>query len=208
MEAFFLQVVNLGISAGWLVLAVLVLRLVLRRAPRWMICAMWGLVALRLLCPVSIESALSLVPSAQTLPAEILTTAALEIHSGVTAIDRVVNPVLTQTLAPTPGASTNPTRLLSTVLAWIWAAGVAATLLYALVSTLLLRRRVATATLYAPGVKQSEYIATPFVLGVIRPTVYLPYRMEEADLPHVLAHERAHIRRRDGAWKLLGFVLL
>ena len=208
MEAFFLQVVNLGISAGWLVLAVLVLRLVLRRAPRWMISAMWGLVALRLLCPVSIESALSLVPSAQTLPAEILTTAAPEIHSGVTAIDRVVNPVLTQTLAPTPGASANPTRLLSTVLAWIWAAGVAATLLYALVSTLLLRRRVATATLYAPGVKQSEYIATPFVLGVIRPTVYLPYRMEEADLPHVLAHERAHIRRRDGAWKLLGFVLL
>ena len=79
MEAIFLQVVNLGISAGWLVLAVLVLRLLLRRAPRWMICAMWGLVALRLLCPVSIESALSLVPSAQTLPAEILTTAAPEI---------------------------------------------------------------------------------------------------------------------------------
>ena len=208
MEAIFLQAVNLALSAGWLVLAVLVLRLALRRAPRWMLCALWGLVALRLLCPVSIESRLSLVPSAETLPAEILTTAAPEIHSGVTAIDRVVNPVLTQTLAPTPGASANPTRLLSTVLAWIWAAGVAATLLYALVSTLLLRRRVATATLYAPGVKQSEYIATPFVLGVIRPTVYLPYRMEEADLPHVLAHERAHIRRRDGAWKLLGFLLL
>lgn len=208
MEAVFLKVVNLGLSAGWLVLAVLVLRLVLRRAPRWMLCALWGLVALRLICPVSIESALSLVPSDQTLPAEILTAAAPEIRSGVTAIDRVVNPVLTQTMAPAPGASANPTQILSTVLTWVWVAGVAAMLLYALVSTLLLRRRVATATRYAPGVKQSEYIAMPFVLGVLRPTIYLPYQMEEADLPHVLAHERAHIRRRDGAWKLLGFLLL
>ena len=90
MEALFLKLVNLSITAGWLVLAALVVRLVFRRAPRWIFCLLWGLVALRLVCPVSIESALSLIPSAQTLPPEIVYTAAPRIDSGIGAIDRAV----------------------------------------------------------------------------------------------------------------------
>ena len=208
MEAMFLQLVNLSMTAGWLVLAVLALRLLLRRAPKSILCAMWGLVGLRLLCPVSIESPLSLVPSAQPLPREILTAAQPEIYSGVAVIDRVVNPVLTNTLAAAPGESVNPAQVLAGVLPWIWLLGMVGMLGYALFTTLRLRRRVSTAVRLEQGVKQSEYVKTPFVLGLIHPTIYLPFHMESADAVHVLAHERAHIRRGDPWWKMLGFVLL
>ena len=208
MEAMFLQLVNLSMTAGWLVLAVLALRLLLRRAPKSILCAMWGLVGLRLLCPVSIESPLSLIPSVQTLPETVLTTPQPEIYSGVAVIDRVVNPVLTNTLAAAPGESVNPAQVLAGVLPWIWLLGMVGMLGYALFTTLRLRRRVSTAVRLEQGVKQSEYVKTPFVLGLIHPTIYLPFHMESADAVHVLAHERAHIRRGDPWWKALGFVLL
>ena len=208
MEAVFLSLVNRSITAGWLVLAVLALRLLLRRAPKSVLCAMWGLVALRLLFPVSIESPLSLVPSAQPLPREILTAAQPEIYSGVAVIDRVVNPVLTNTLAAAPGESVNPTQILAAVLPWIWLCGMVVILSHALFTTLRLRRRVSTAVLREKGVKESEFVKTPFVLGLIHPTIYLPFDLFGADAAHVLAHERAHIRRGDPWWKALGFVLL
>ena len=208
MEAMFLQLVNLSMTAGWLVLAVLALRLLLRRAPKSILCAMWGLVGLRLLCPVSIESPLSLIPSVQTLPETVLTAAQPEIYSGVAVIDRVVNPVLTNALAAAPGESVNPAQVLAGVLPWIWLLGMVGMLGYALFTTLRLRRRVSTAVRLEQGVKQSEYVKTPFVLGLIHPTIYLPFHMESADAVHVLAHERAHIRRGDPWWKALGFVLL
>ena len=208
MEAVFLSLVNRSITAGWLVLAVLALRLLLRRAPKSVLCAMWGLVALRLLCPVSIESPLSLIPAAKTLPETALTAAQPEIYSGVAVIDRVVNPVLANTLAAAPGESVNPTQILAAVLPWIWLCGMVGMLGYALFTTLRLKRRVSTAVRLEQGVKQSEYVKTPFVLGLIHPTIYLPFHMESADAVHVLAHERAHIRRGDPWWKALGFVLL
>lgn len=208
MEAVFLSLVNRSITAGWLVLAVLALRLLLRRAPKSILCAMWGLVALRLVCPVFIESPLSLIPAAKTLPETVLTAAQPEIYSGVAVIDRVVNPVLTNTLTAAPGESVNPAQVLAGVLPWIWLLGMVGMLGYALFTTLRLRRRVSTAVRLEQGVKQSEYVKTPFVLGLIHPTIYLPFHMESADAVHVLAHERAHIRRGDPWWKALGFVLL
>ena len=208
MEAVFLSLVNRSITAGWLVLAVLVLRLLLRRAPKSILCAMWGLVGLRLLCPVFIESPLSLIPAAKTLPETVLTAAQPEIYSGVAVIDRVVNPVLTNTLAAAPGESVNPAQVLAGVLPWIWLLGMVGMLGYALFTTLRLRRRVSTAVLREKGVKESEFVKTPFVLGLIHPTIYLPFDLFGADAAHVLAHERAHIRRGDPWWKALGFVLL
>ena len=208
MEAVFLKLVNLSISAGWLVLAILVLRLVFRKAPRWTFCLLWDLVALRLVCPFSVKSALSLIPSAQTLPREILYTAAPRIDSGVAAIDGAVNPILGKVMAPAAAASANPTQVWSFILAWAWAVGVAVMALYALVSFLLLKRRVATATLLRENIRQSERVDSPFVLGLVRPVIYLPYRMAEEELPYVIAHEKAHIRRGDHWWKVLGFALL
>lgn len=208
MEAVWLKLVNLSIAAGWLVLAVIVLRLVFRKAPRWIFCVLWGLVALRLACPVSIESALSLIPSAQTLPPEILNTATPQIHSGIPAVNSAVNPVLGQSMTPAPGASVNPTQVWSFFLSWVWAAGMCVMGLYALVSYWLIKRRMATATLLRDNIRQSEYVDSPFVLGLFRPVIYLPYGMEEGDRAYVVAHEQAHIRRKDHWWKPLGFALL
>lgn len=208
MEAVFLKLVNLSISAGWLVLAVLVLRLVFRKAPRWIFCLLWGMVALRLVCPFSLESALSLLPSAQTLPPEILYTATPQINSGIPAINSAVNPLLGQSMAPAPGQSANPTQVWSFILSCIWMAGMAAMALYALVSYWLIKRRVAAATLLRENIKQSERVDTPFVLGLFRPGIYLPYNIGEGDLEYVIAHERSHIRRKDHWWKPLGFALL
>ena len=208
MEELFLTVVNLSLTAGWLVLAVLVLRLLLRRAPKWSFCLLWALVALRLVCPISLESALSLIPSAQPLPREILYTAAPEIYSGIPALNSAVNPVLQEVLAPSPTASANPTQIWSFLLSQVWLAGMVLLLLYALVSWLLLKRRLSTATLLEGNIRQSERVASPFVLGLFRPVIYLPYHIPEGDLSYVLAHERAHIRRLDHWWKLAGYVLL
>ena len=208
MESLFLKLVNLSMVAGWLVLAVLLIRLVFRKAPKWIRCFLWGLVALRLICPISIESVFSLIPSAEPLPQEILYMEAPEVHSGIGVIDTIVNPVLSSTLSPEPGASANPAQIWLFVLAWIWAAGVAAMLLYEQISYLLLKRRVATATLLRENIKQSERINSPFVLGLFRPVIYLPYRVADEDLTYVIAHEKAHIRRKDHWWKPIGFILL
>ena len=208
MEALFLKLVNMSITASWLVLAVAAIRLIFRRTPKWALCLLWGLVALRLVCPLSLESALSLIPSGEPLPQEIIYTATPRIHSGVAVVDEAVNPVLEQSLTPAPGASANPTQVWSFVLAWFWAAGAAGMLLYALASYLRLKHRVRTAIPVEPGIKRSEFVESPFVLGLFRPVIYLPIHLEGQDRDYVIAHERAHIRRRDHWWKPLGFALL
>lgn len=208
METVFLKLVNMSITAGWLALAVMAVRLLFRRMPRWITCLLWGLVALRLICPFTLESALSLIPSAQPLPQEILYTARPEIHSGLAALDEVVNPMLEASLTPVEPASANPTQILSFVCSRIWVVGMGMMLLYTLVSYLLLKRRVCTAIPLEKGVKQSEFVDSPFVLGVFRPVIYLPFGLEEGDRTYVLAHERAHIRRHDHWWKPAGFFLL
>lgn len=208
MESLLLKLVNLSITASWLVLAVLLMRLVFCKAPKWISCLLWGLVALRLICPISIESAFTLIPTAEPLPQDILYTQVPEIHSGVEIIDNFVNPVFSNSVSPTPGTSVNPMQIWLFVLSWIWAAGAVAMLLYALVSYLLLRHRVATATLLCENIKQSESVVSPFVLGFFRPVIYLPYSVADEDLAYVIAHEKAHIRRKDHWWKPVGFVLL
>lgn len=208
MEALFLKIANLSITASWLVLAVLLIRLGFRKAPRWVCCLLWGLVALRLICPVSIESAFSLIPSAEPLPRDILYTETPKIHSGVGVIDNFVNPALSSAMSSASGIGANPRQTWLFVLAWIWIAGAAVMLLYELVSYMLLRRRVATATLLRENIKQSERVDSPFVLGLFHPVIYLPYRVADEDLTYVIAHEKAHIRRRDYWWKPIGFVLL
>ena len=210
METLFITLVNMSITASWLVLAVIGVRLVFRKTPKWILCLLWGLVALRLIFPFSLESALSLIPSTQTLPQEIVYTAQPEIHSGIEAVDSVINPVLEENVtAPEPVVtSANPTQIWSFFLAWAWAAGCGCMLLYALVSYLLLKHRVAAAIPLEKGIKQSEFVDSPFVLGLFRPVIYLPISISPKDLPYVVSHEQSHIRRGDHWWKPVGFVLL
>ena len=208
MADIFLKIVNMSISASWIVLAVILVRLLLKKAPNWIAVLLWGFVAVRLLCPFSIESILSLMPSGETISPEIMTEAAPQIDSGVPIVDTIVNPYITQSFAPTPEASANPLQIIIPVLAVVWAIGVVGMLLYTAISYLRLRRKIGTAVLLRDNIYQSENVVSPFVLGLIRPKIYLPFNMASKDLTHVIAHENAHIRRKDHFWKPFGFLLL
>ena len=208
MEQLFLKLLNMSISASYLVLAVVVLRPLLKKAPKALRCVLWGLVGLRLLLPVSVESALSLIPSAETVPANIAMMPVPAITSGIAAVNSVVNPALGQSMTPAAGASVNPMQVWSFVAAWVWLGGMVLMQLYAFASALLLRRRVRTAVRWEENVWQSEQVTAPFVFGLFRPRIYLPFGLSEEEMQSVLAHERAHLARRDHLLKPLGFGLL
>ena len=209
MAAVFLKLLNLSISASWLVLAVLVLRLVSKRSPKWMNVLLWGMVALRLMLPFSIESALSLIPSAETLSPEVVQfDPAPTITSGVEFIDNAVNPSLSESFAAAPLASVNPLYVWTYLAGWVWLIGLGAMLLYALVSYLRLRRRVSVSLCVRENIYLCDAISSPFILGVVKPHIYLPSTLDEVQRQNVLSHERAHLTRRDHWWKPLGFALL
>ena len=209
MAAVFLKLLNLSISASWLVLAVLVLRLISKRSPKWMNVLLWGIVALRLTLPFSIESALSLIPSAETVsPAAVQFAPAPTITSGVSVIDNAVNPSLSEHFAAVPTASVNPLYVWTEIAGWVWLIGLGAMLLYALVSYLRLRRRVSVSLPIQDHIYLCDAISSPFILGVVKPRIYLPSGLDEVQRQNVLSHERAHLARRDHWWKPLGFVLL
>ena len=209
MNELFLKIINMSISASWLVLAVLILRLILKKAPKWVNVLLWGVVAVRLICPLSFESALSLIPSAETIPLDIEMTAKPTIDSGVPAINSVVNPVLSSFSPPQHVlTSANPLQIWIPILNIIWLIGVGSLLLYTAVSYWRLCRKVDTAVRYKDNIFQSENVSSPFVLGLIKPRLYLPFNMSGQTLEHVVAHEQVHIRRKDHWWKPLGFLLL
>ena len=209
MSGIFLKLLNLSISASWLVLVVLALRLVLKRAPKWVNVLLWGMVALRLMVPFSIESALSLIPSAETLSPEVVRfDPAPTITSGVTIIDNAVNPSLSEHFAAVPTASVNPLYVWTYLAGWVWLIGLAAMIAYVLVSYLRLRRRVSASIRLRENIYVCDEVASPFILGIVRPRIYLPSALDEAQRGSVLSHERAHLARRDHWWKPLGFALL
>ncbi len=209
MSVIFLKLLNLSISASWLVLVVLVLRLVLKRAPKWVDVLLWGMVALRLMLPFSIESALSLIPSAETLSPEVVRfNPAPTITSGVEFIDNAVNPSLSESFAAAPLASVNPLYVWTYLAGWVWLIGLGAMLLYALVSYLRLRRRVSVSLCVQENIYLCDAISSPFILGVVKPRIYLPSGLDEVQRQNVLSHERAHLARHDHWWKPLGFALL
>ena len=209
MAAVFLKLLNLSISASWLVLAVLVLRLISKRTPKWVNVLLWGIVALRLVLPFSIESALSLIPSAETVsPGAVQFDPAPTITSGVSVIDNAVNPSLSEHLSAVPTASVNPLYVWTEIAGWVWLIGLGVMLLYALVSYLRLRRRVSVSLPVQDHIYLCDAISSPFILGVVKPHIYLPSGLDEVQRQNVLAHERAHLARHDHWWKPLGFALL
>lgn len=208
MTDIFLGFLNRSLAAGILILAVVLVRLVFKKAPRWLLCALWALAAVRLVCPVSIESVLSLIPSAEPVQPEIIVSAQPAITSGIPAVDAIVNPPLAAAFTPSPAQSANPLQIWTFVAACVWLAGIAALLLYAAISALRLRLRVRTAVRLEGKVYQSEFVSSPFILGVIRPRIYLPFGLEAGAQAMVLAHERAHLRRGDQLWKPLGYLIL
>ena len=254
MRDVFWEVLSRSITAGWLVLAVAALRLILKRAPRRVSVLLWGMVALRLLCPVSIESRFSLVPQVQALTQRLLAEAGLDQYAGTALSPGNVSGNLSGDMpgtvpgivpgdaagtapgkaageagAPEPGAEDGPfgIGMLSTdsrlpsggpllfgkwniidVLPIVWMIGAVSMGLYALLAYLRLRKLVSTAVVMRDNIFQSEAVDSPFVLGVVRPRIYIPFRIEGRNLVHVVMHEQVHILRRDYWWKPLGFVVL
>lgn len=208
MNEFFLKIVNMSISASWLVLAVLILRLVLKKVPKWVNVLLWGIVAVRLICPFSIESALSLIPSAEVISPTVLIETP-EINTGIPIINNTINPIIQESVVTiSPEKSISTMKLAIQIFSRVWIAGVILLLAYTVISYRRLNREIKTAVLYRDNIFLSENVSSPFVLGIIKPRIYLPFKMDAGDLEHVVAHEKAHIRRKDHWWKPLGFLLL
>ena len=250
LERVFLQVLRLSILACPLFVAIMIMRLALRRAPKWIRCTLWGLLALRLVCPFSLPSALSLQPSQARMDQTVADMtrsdrSASSTDQGGRRVDIVegragddgedtqlptvnelpitgngpdlsehqstgIQPAAPdQTGSPQPAAETGPVPLSRAgLMSRIWLAGMAAVALYGLGSWLRLRRRVRTAVRWRDNLWQCETVDTPFVLGLVRPRFYLPFRLDPDSAAQIIAHERAHIRRRDPWTKLLAYALL
>ena len=208
MTSLFLKIVNMSIAASWLVLAVLVLRRLLRTAPKWVNVLLWGIVAVRLICPFSIESALSLIPSAETFPEKVISGPSFQVQTGVSAVDVPLNDYLDDRYFEGVTVPANNGANVMTVLTVLWLLGMVLLAGYAAVSYHRLNRRVDTAVRLRENIFQSENVQSPFVLGMVKPMIYLPYDMDSQAMEYVIAHEQAHIHRWDHWWKPLGFLLL
>ncbi len=208
MNDFFLSIVNFSITATYIAAAVMLLRLIFKKAPKWISGVLWGLVGLRLLFPFSIESIFSLIPNNKPIPDNITTMPKPEIDSGIPIINDTFNPIISDTFAPSPEVSINPMETVITVASYVWLIGIAAMLIYMAVSYLRVRLKVMESIRTEGNVYKCDNLKTAFILGVIRPKIYVPSDMNKADLEFVAAHERAHIKRLDHVWKPLGFLLL
>lgn len=204
MTAIFIKILNMSIAASWLALAVILLRLLLKRGPKWILCLLWGLVGLRLVMPFTFESGISLIPSAEVIPANLAVTQTPAIYSGIPAVNSAVNPLVTQYTSA--GENILENLLHYATIAWI--VGAAVILLYSAVTYLKLCHQVRVSIRSRDNIYICDNVESPFLLGLFRPRIYIPSGMDEAHLAHVIAHENAHIKRRDHWWKPLGFLLL
>lgn len=214
MTDIFLRIVELSWQAGVLALAVMLARLALRRAPKWAVCLLWALVAVRLVLPFSLQSPVSL--QAAQSPVTAVLYELPQTQEAAQKTDEVLSGGSAEPVAPLPPTEAvtvqpvpapKPAMTVS-LLAAIWLAGVVMMLTYMLVSYLGIYRRVCTAVRLEDNVYRCGSWGTPFVLGLLRPRIYVPEGMDDAALPQVLAHERCHIRRGDHIVKPLAFLLL
>ncbi len=215
MEMIFLNVFNRSLAAGWLILAVIVVRFLLKKAPRRLSCVLWAVVAVRLLCPFFPASSFSLIPSGETISAEAVRFApAPAIDSGIPALNEALNPMIGERFAPAPGTSVNPLYIWTAVAGIVWLVGVAVMAGYALLSSLRMRSVVREAVPLESGaalpdnVWLCDAVRSPFILGIVRPKIYLPSGITREQMLCILAHEQAHVERLDHCLKPFGWLLL
>lgn len=203
MTDFFLSILNVSFTASVVALAVIVLRLLFKKAPRWITCLLWALVGLRLMIPFSFESSFSLIPSTDLFTKnQVHSTEAIKIHTGAGAFNHTLNDAITSMPQP------EKTVELMDVLSVVWICVSALVLIYGIISYALMYLRVSTAIPLKKNIYQSEKVKSPFVLGFFKPRVYIPFNLSGRTLKYVLAHEEAHIRRKDHITKPFAFLLL
>lgn len=220
MADIFLKVVNMSISACWIVLAIVLLRIILKKAPKWINCLLWGIAGLRLVMPFSLESIFSLIPSAEFIPQELVHSHSSVDVKGTEILNYVGNNPVSVELGISDGSlvfneitapdcpSINPLLISTYIASIVWIVGIIALLVYTLVNFLRLKQKIGTAVLFCDNIYQGEAVVSPFVLGIIKPKIYLPFNMGEQEMEYVIAHEQAHLRRKDHLWKPLGFLIL
>ncbi len=208
MEAVFLKLLNMSITAGWLVLAVIVLRLLLKKAPKAITILMWALVGIRLICPFSFESPYSLLPSGEPIPEHVLFGESSQIPNANASNDSVINPAFPESIHSAAAASESFMQTVSAAASVIWISGMAIMILYTFICYFRIYRRVREGVLLMENIWLCDRIAAPFIFGIIRPRIYLPSGMSTQDMEYVIAHEKAHLKRHDHWWKPLAFLLL
>lgn len=203
MENIFFKLVNMSLAASVVAAVVIILRLVLRKAPKRISVVLWLLVALRLILPFSIESSFSLMPSYAVTPQGVVSYEKTEINSTPTDVITVTSPSGdSKEYQKTSLTDSMPIEVA------IWLGGMAIMLVYALASYTAIRKKVSESVPLKGNIRLCGRIATPFILGIFRPKIYLPTSMNESDTAYVTAHEKAHLRHGDHIWKPLGFLLL
>ena len=207
IDAVFIKIVNMSVTASWLILVVILVRFLLKKAPKWISCVLWALVAVRLVCPFSLESVLSLVPSNETIPEELFFYEGTQQHTPAW-IDVVDNPAFSQSVSLPTGQAVSVVQTRFVFWTVIWLAGMAALLLYALISYIRLKKSVGASLPVKDNILACDEVKSPFILGIIKPLIYVPSSMTGATLDYVINHETAHIKRHDHWWKPFGFLLL
>ena len=208
MSELFLTVLNMSLTASYVILFVMLVRLLLKKAPKVISYVLWGVVAFRLIIPFSFESMFSLIPrnaNAVPIPHDIIYQQTPQINSRIEAVD----PFVSQSLpAPTAGASANPFQIYVEIGAYIWVFGIIALLVYSLVSILILKRQLKSAQLIEKNIFQVHNLQTPFVLGLVRPKIYLPVGLSKEEQNYILIHEQTHIHRKDHIIKIIAFLIV
>ena len=208
MDAFMIKLFNMSINAVWFILAVIVLRFLLKKAPKYINLIMWGLVGLRLVCPFTIESMLSLIPSEETIPSNIAFVSSPSVDTGFNAVNEIINPAVSQFSEVPYTIGYSPIDMLIRISFAVWVAGIAVMLLYSGVSYLMLRRKVRVSVRYDGNIYLCDNIKTQFILGIVKPKICLPSDITKEQMTAVVAHEKAHLKRLDHIIKPLGFLVL
>ncbi|MBQ6165366.1 MAG: hypothetical protein IJK23_12900 [Clostridia bacterium] len=205
MDDLFLKLFNMSVTAGWVVLALVAVRLVFRKAPKRLLCALWGLVGLRLILPFTLKSVVSLIPSTETVGSDPVGNPV--INSGFSAFNTVVNPVISQNAVPLQTGRTQWESFLAAA-PYLWLCGAALMLAWAVFSYLRVRGQTRVSVPVGRNVYLCDGLPSPFLLGIFRPRIYLPSDVTDEEQTFILAHEQAHLKRFDHIWKPLGFLLL
>ena len=213
MGDIFLKLLNMSITAGWLILAVLCIRLLFRKIPKWVNCLLWGVVAIRLICPFSIESQFSILPSTEPIKSNAVVEGEVQnyipsIDSRLTIVENMLNPMLTETFAYDESDSAAPLQIVTYAAGLVWCFGMVLLIICAMGSTVKLHKLVKEAVCVRDNIYICDAVKSPFILGIFRPGVYLSSALRDREMEYILAHESAHLKRKDHWWKALGYLLL
>jgi len=206
MYDIFIKVLNMSYQAGIVICFIILARFLLKiiKAPKKYAYYLWGIAFIRMICPISFETVLSLLPKkTKPISATILYEQIPQVHTGSNMIDYTVNSVLP---AASPMASVNPIQIWILIAQIIWLVGLVLLLIYSAVSYIKLKYRLVGSVNIQDNIYLVDHLETPFILGIIRPRIYMPSNLKQIEMEYILQHERAHLKRRDHIMKVIAFL--